>query len=138
MKPNHDITSQDENVVREIVKSKRMNIPKEADEEARIARFYSLLSDRNLKDTISKHSEYVDDEGNQSSSTKGYMMKINKTIKKLFGRSVKEIADKRQIEAIDHIRHGVKRVIEKQESMRETRPKIKAEVTKTIETLFDI
>jgi hypothetical protein len=97
-----DITKIDKD---ELIAAKASTLAKRIDDEQlRLQRAVSLLSDKQLKEVNSRFALHVGEDGKPSSGHKGMMMAINTTLKKEFGFSVNDHLNKQQITSVSTVR----------------------------------
>ena len=100
-----------------------------------IARMHTLVAYQKNRDAVSEFAEYVDCDGNASTSPKGIMIQINKRIKDTFGRTVEEMGGF-ELNVLSMIRMTIPKIIEEGRRNFESRSQIKARCYRAIDSIY--
>jgi len=120
----------------QLVKQKKMKLPKGASDKAIMQRLYGIIAYKDITDTVKKHGEYQDEFGNKATSLAGFVIQINRKIKELFKVSVTDLVKEDDLEKLNIIRSRVSKKITECERLGKLRSEIKREVYILIETIF--
>ncbi|MBF0395754.1 MAG: hypothetical protein HQK78_03205 [Desulfobacterales bacterium] len=130
----HDLIKKNGIEITEVVTiKKKIVLPTKADEEAKVAKYNSLVAYNRLKDVIKKHSEYIDIKGNKSSGAKGLMLQINRRVKDKIGHSIQELYEAGKIESLNAMVRKISDII----TIGEEQNKLRAEIKKQIYSFID-
>ena len=121
-----------------LAEAKKMGLPPDASNEIKIERYQSLKAYQDVLDKITEFAEYVDKLGNKSSGPKGFSLQINRRIKEVFGKSVKEMSTKIEYMTLTRIREATANAIEEGERLEKTREEIKQRVYSLIEEVHNV
>ena len=100
-----------------------------------IAKMHTLVAYQKNRDAVSSFAEYVDCDGNASTSPKGIMIQINKRIKETFGRNVDEL-EGFELNVLSMIRMTIPKIIEDGKRNFESRKQIKARCYRAIDSIY--
>jgi len=105
---------------------------------ALIAKISATIAMHRLLDTITKHSDYVGEDGKAATSKGGFAIQINSKIKQLFGKPIDELVTEKDIIVLRNIRDAVAWKIQECEDNKINRSEIKKHVYSTIDAVYKI
>ena len=111
-----------------LAEAKKMGLPPDATNEIKIERYQSLKAYQDVLDQITEFADYVDKMGNASTSTKGFSLQINRKIKEVFGKSVKEMSTEVEYKTLTAIRSAIANAISEGKRLNKSRDEVKQRV----------
>ena len=121
-----------------LAESKKMGLAPDASNEIKIERYQSLKAYQDVLDQITEFAEYVDQMGNASTGAKGFSLQINRKIKQIFGKGVKEMSTELEYKTLTAIRSAIASAISESTRLNKSREEIKQRVYNLIGKVHQI